>query len=155
MNTPFAPRLVLDTNVVLDCLVFRDSAVRDLWAAIEARRVEALSHPFALEELRRVLAYPQCRLDEKAQRDVLARYADLTRLIAVPDGFARKSLTLPPEFPRCRDGDDDVFLALAFHSRADALISKDRDILSLRKKARKFGVRIAGIGELNALLGDG
>jgi putative PIN family toxin of toxin-antitoxin system len=155
MNTSIVLRLVLDTNVVLDCLVFRDPASRDLWAAIESKRVEALSHSLALEELRRVLAYPQCRLEERSQRDILARYAELTSLIAVPSGFSRTSLRLPPEFPRCRDGDDDVFLALAYHSGADALISKDRDILKLRRKVRKFGVRIAGIGELNALLGDG
>jgi putative PIN family toxin of toxin-antitoxin system len=155
MNTPIVPRLVLDTNVVLDCLVFRDSATRDLWVAIESRRVAALSHPLALEELRRVLAYPQCRVDEAAQRDILARYAELASLIAVPDGFNRTSLSLPPEFPRCRDRDDDLFLALAYHSGADALISKDRDILKLRRKVKKFGVRIAEIGELNALLGDG
>jgi uncharacterized protein len=144
-------RLLLDTNIVLDCLVFRDPATRDLWTSIESSRVEALSHPLALDELSRVLAYPQCRLDEKAQRDVLARYTELTNLIAVPDGFSRQSLSLPPEFPRCRDHDDDLFLALAYHSGADTLVSKDRDILSLRKKVRKFGVKILSLVEVSAL----
>jgi putative PIN family toxin of toxin-antitoxin system len=145
------PRWVLDTNVVLDCLVFRDPASRDLLAAIESNRLEVLAHPLTLEELRRVLAYPQCRLDGAAQQEIGDRYAALTTLVETPDGFTRNRLSLPPEFPRCRDQDDDLFLALAYHSRADALISKDRDLLKMRRKVKKFGVTIlslAGIREL-------
>jgi len=145
-------RLLLDTNIVLDCLVFRDPTARSLWAAVEAKGVELLSHPLALEELSRVLAYPQCRLDEEVQLDIWARYAEVTSLIPVPDGFGLESLSLPPGFPGCRDRDDELFLALAYHSGADALISKDRDILSLRKKARKFGVKILGPAEVDDLL---
>jgi putative PIN family toxin of toxin-antitoxin system len=146
-------RLLLDTNIVLDCLVFRDPATRPLWAAVESKGVEVLSHPLALEELSRVLAYPQCRVDEEVQLDIWARYAERTSLIAVPDGFSRENLSLPPEFPRCRDRDDDLFLALAYHSGADALISKDRDLLKLRRKVRKFGVTILGRAEVDHLLG--
>jgi len=148
-----APRLVLDTNVVLDCLVFRDPGSRDLVEAIESKRLELLAHRLTLEELGRVLAYPQCRLDAAAQQEVQDRYLMLTTLVDTPDGFSRQHLALPPEFPRCRDHDDDLFLALAYHTQADALISKDRDILSLRKKAKKFGVAIRTIGEVGGLCG--
>jgi putative PIN family toxin of toxin-antitoxin system len=146
-------RLVLDTNVVLDCLVFRDPASCELIAALESKRVVPLSHALTVEELRRVLAYPQCRLDDGAQREVLNRYSELTTPIATPDGFSRKNLSVPADFPRCRDRDDDLFLALAFHGRADALISKDHDLLKLRRKAKRFGVQIVSVAEWKGMNG--
>jgi predicted nucleic acid-binding protein len=60
----------------------------------------------------------------------------------MPEGFSRETLLLPSNFPRCRDGDDQPFLALAYHARAEGLLTKDKAILKLRKKVRKFGVSI-------------
>jgi uncharacterized protein len=141
-------RLVLDTNVVLDCFVFRDPATLNLMSAVQARHVEALVHPLTLDELRRVLAYPQFRLEPTEQQKVLNRYVEIGTLAVVPDGFSRDTLLLPGGFPRCRDPDDDLFLALARHSRADGLVTKDKALLKLRRKARSFGVAIATLAEL-------
>ena len=141
-------RLVLDTNIVLDCLVFRDSAMSTLTAAIEARRVQALVHQHTLDELERVLAYPQCSLAVTEQRQVLDRYLTAATLAPMPDGFSRDDLLLPPGFPRCRDRDDEPFLALAYHARADGLVTKDKAVLKLRRKARKFGVAILAPADL-------
>ncbi len=132
---------------MLDCLVFRNSATRDLAAAIEARRVEALVHRESVEELQRVLAYPQFKLSVTGQRQVLDRYLSATTLASMPEGFSREALLLPPGFPRCRDRDDEPFLALAWHARADALITKDKAVLKLRKKAGRFGVAIMTLDE--------
>lgn len=136
------PRLILDTNVVLDCLVFDDPAIRELTTAVEARRVQALVHECTIDELQRVLAYPQLSLDEAQRLHVLNRYRAASAPAAVPDGFGRETLLLPPGFPRCRDRDDEVFLALAYHARADALVTWDKAVLKLRRKARRFGVAI-------------
>ncbi len=146
--TATSSRLVLDTNVVLDCYVFRDASARELVAAIDARKVEVLVHRYALEEIERVLAYPQCRLTAPEQRQILDRYSAATTLAPMPDGFGRDALLLPAGFPRCRDRDDEPFLALAYHAGADALVTKDRALLKLRRKARKFGVTIANLSEL-------
>jgi uncharacterized protein len=140
--TPEPPRLVLDTNVVLDCLVFRDPASCALMTALEARRVQALVHALTVDELQRVLAYPQCRLDAAEQKQVLDRYLGLGTMAAMPEGFSRETLLLPTGFPRCRDRDDEPFLALAYHARAEGLVTKDKIILKLRKKVRKFDVSI-------------
>lgn len=142
-------RLVLDTNIVLDCLVFRDPAMRELTAKLEARRAQALIHPCTLDELKRVLAYPQCRLGVTEQRLVLDRYLAVATLVPMPDGFCRETLLLPPGFPRCRDHDDDPFLALALHARADGLVTKDKAVLKLRKKVRRFDVAILGPADLS------
>jgi uncharacterized protein len=142
-------RLVLDTNIVLDCLVFCDSTTRDLTAAIGARRVHALVHQHALDELERVLAYPKLRLAATEQRQVLDRYLSVATFVPMPDTFSHGSLLLPSDFPRCRDRDDELFLALAYHARADGLITKDKAVLKLRKKARRFSVEIRAPAELS------
>jgi putative PIN family toxin of toxin-antitoxin system len=142
-------KLVLDTNVVLDWLVFKDAGVAALRLGIERRRIEAITYAPALEELRRVLSYPQFKLDGARQAEVLAAYSAQTTIATMPDGYSLERLLLPEGFPRCRDPDDDHFLALTHHSRADALVSKDRDVLKLRRRARKFGVTILEIRELN------
>jgi putative PIN family toxin of toxin-antitoxin system len=137
-------RLVLDTNVVLDWLVFRDAGVDGIARAISERRVQIVAHAPALDELRRVLAYPQCKLDTSRQQEILDSYRAAICIQPMPDGFGRHNLLLPADFPRCRDRDDEHFLALAYHARADALMTKDKAILGLRKRARRFGVTIVG-----------
>jgi len=144
--------LVLDTNVVLDCLVFRDHATRELTAAIEARRVQALVHQYMLDELERVLAYPQCRLTPTEQRQVWGRYLAMTTVAPMPERFGRDNLLLPPGFPHCRDPDDDPFLALAYHARADGLVTKDKAVLKLRRKAKAFAVAVLSPLDLSSRL---
>lgn len=139
---------MLDTNIVLDCLVFHDPATNELIAAIEARRVQALVHEHTLDELMRVLAYPQCQLAATEQRQVMDRYLSAATLTPMPDGFSRSTLLLPTGFPRCRDRDDEIFLALAYHARADGLVTKDKAVLKLRRKARRFGVPILAPADL-------
>lgn len=134
--------LVLDTNIVLDCLVFRDHAARELTTAMEAQRVQALVLQYTLDELERVLAYPQCRLAPVEQRQVLDRYLAITTMAPMPEGFGRDNLLMPAGFPRCRDTDDEPFLALAYHARADGLVTKDKAVLKLRSKARRYGLTI-------------
>jgi putative PIN family toxin of toxin-antitoxin system len=132
--------LVLDTNIVLDWLVFRSAL--DLQRAVTERRVQLITHQPALEELRRVLTYPQCKLDPPAQEQVLQLYQSATTLAVLPIGFSIEHLMLPAGFPHCRDGDDEPFLALTYHARADALVTKDNAVLKLRKRALRFGVTI-------------
>ncbi len=145
-----APRLklVLDTNLVLDWLVFQDDSLEDLQFALDAQRLELVTHAPAIDELRRVLGYPQFALDSSRQQQILDRYLSHARLGALPAGLTLDDLGLPATFPRCRDCDDQHFLALAYHERADALISKDRAVLKLRRRARKFGVTILDSREL-------
>lgn len=148
------PCLVLDTNIVLDCFVFADPATRELTAAIQARRVQVLVHEQTLEELERVLAYPQCRLSATEQVEIRDHYRSLATHAPVPEGFDRDNLFLPAAFPHCRDGDDDLFLALAYHARADALVTRDKAVLKLRRKTGKFGVTIVPPGALSELKQD-
>lgn len=147
-----ALRLVIDTNVALDWLVFDDANARILQAAIESKRAIVCTHAILIEELRRVLAYPQLRLAAEKQQELLDRYVTSSVIAAVPPGFSRQHLCVPVGFPRCRDGDDDIFIAFAYHVEADALASKDRAVLKLEARARKFGLKIGGLSDVNAML---
>jgi uncharacterized protein len=139
---PLPMTLVLDTNIALDLLVFRDAGVQGLERAIEQRHVTIVANALVIDELRRVLAYPQCKLMLDEQQDLLDRYRALSSELALPEGFTRDNLLLPGGFPLCRDGDDQHFLALTYHARADGLVTKDKQVLKLRKRAARFGVNI-------------
>lgn len=146
-----ALKLVLDTNVVLDWLVFEDAGIDTLRRGIEERRISVITYELALEELRRVLGYPQLKLDPAKQTAVFETYRATASIAQVPPGYSPAQLMLPAGFPRCRDPDDDHFLALTHHAAADALVSKDKAVLKLRKRARKFGVTILDVRQLAEL----
>ena len=151
-NADHALKLVIDTNVVLDWLVFRDPGVADLQRAVSERRVQLVTHQPALDELRRVLAYPQCKLQLSEQQQRVELYQSATESAELPGGFSLNNLLLPPGFPLCRDPDDQHFLALAYHVRADGLITKDKDLLRMRRRAHKFGVTVLSPLQLQSTL---
>ena len=144
--------LVLDTNVVLDWLVFGDAGVARLREAVEQRRISIVTHAAAIEELRRVLAYPQCKLAAADQDVMLNRYRTASYAATLPVGFGLDNLLLPAGFPNCRDADDQHFLALAYHAKADGLVTKDRQLLRLKKRAARFGVTIVNPRDFVAML---
>jgi uncharacterized protein len=147
-------KLVLDTNIVLDWLVFEDARLSELERAWDEHRLELITHIPAMEELRRVLTYPQFKLSESEQRAVLESYGSRVRVMPLPDGVTMENLGMPAGFPRCKDCDDDHFLALAYHHHADAIVSKDRAVLDLAKRARKFGVTVLSPLQLTTKLSD-
>jgi putative PIN family toxin of toxin-antitoxin system len=134
-----APRVVLDSNVWIDILVFDDDATRPIHAALERGELHAVIDSRCLAELARVLDYPQfvARAVDKAV--LLAAVARLATLEARQD----VSNSAPP-LPKCRDRDDQKFLELAHAAKAEWLVSKDRALLKLNKRTtRDFGFRIA------------
>ena len=147
-----ALKLVLDTNVVIDWLVFDDPYMNPLRHGIRDARIVVLTHAPAIDELERVLAYPQLKLDRPRQQEIFARYRKETVAAQMPEGFSPKQLMLPGGFPRCRDRDDEPFLALAFHAKADALASRDNAVFGLKSRAEKFGVTIMNVQQLIAMI---
>jgi putative PIN family toxin of toxin-antitoxin system len=145
-------RLVLDTNVVIDWLVFDDPYMAPLRERAEAKDIVVPTHGLAIAELTRVLAYPELKLTEERQARVLEQYCRQTTLAQMPDGFAVDAWRLPENFPRCRDPDDDLFLALAYHTAASALVTRDKVLLKMRKKVRRHGVTILDVQQMIALL---
>jgi putative PIN family toxin of toxin-antitoxin system len=141
-------KLILDTNVVLDWLVFRDATVADLQSALDSGRVEIVTHAPAVDELRRVLAYSRFELAAHEQQEMLARYDSQTRRVTLPAELGG----LPAGFPRCRDRDDQHFLTLAYFEPAALLVSKDAAILELTRRVQKFGITVLDPRQLAATL---
>jgi putative PIN family toxin of toxin-antitoxin system len=128
-----APRVVLDSNIWIDLLVFRDPHVEAIRAALETGAIATLIRADCREELRRVLAYPQ-----------FARFAvDIDTALETVDGLtARVDAPSPAQadairLPRCRDTDDQKFIELAHFAQAACLVSKDRAVLKLRSRLRR------------------
>jgi putative PIN family toxin of toxin-antitoxin system len=146
-----ALKIVLDTNVVLDWLVFNRTQITPLQKSLQEPHVVVTSAA-ALDELQRVLAYPLLELEAARQSEVLQLYQALTVMGTVPEGFSRENLGTPSGFPRCKDRSDDHFLALAYHAGARVLVSRDKEVLKLRKHAAKFGVEIVDVPRMLELL---
>jgi uncharacterized protein len=139
-------RLVLDTNVVIDWLVFDDPYLTPFREAVLRRELTVLTQPHALDELRRVLAYRALKLDDSRQALILGQYRD--RTVVIPEDAATAPEEMPKGFPRCRDPDDAPFLSLAWRSKADALVSRDNEVLALRRRAARFGFRILNVPQM-------
>jgi putative PIN family toxin of toxin-antitoxin system len=128
-------RVVLDTNVWLDWLVFDDPSIAPLKAAVEEGRAEILIDAACEAELARVLAYDLGRhsIDAARQAACLAECARVARRIQ-PGSSGGTDL------PRCEDPGDQIFLEAALAARADLLITKDRALLALGRRALPFRI---------------
>jgi putative PIN family toxin of toxin-antitoxin system len=140
-----APRVVLDSNVWIDILVFDDPHTRPIRAALERGALCALIDARCQGELTYVLDYPQFAkraVDKQAALDTLVRLTYLIEPPAPDDSNDDTALATKP-LPQCKDRDDQKFIELAHRSRAQWLVSKDRAVLKLaRRVERDFGFRI-------------
>lgn len=118
-----APRVVLDTNVVLSALVFRGETSARLRGTWQNGACTPLVSAATAQELVRVLAYPKFRLNAAEQDELLADYLPWTQVVRIP--------VPPPVVPDCRDPSDLMFLHLARAGRARVLVTGDGDLLAL------------------------
>lgn len=130
------PAVVLDTNVLLDWLVYRDPSCLALGSAIETGALRWL----AAQEMR-------AEWDEVLARGVGAqRLPDVTALASCWKRFAKM---LPAPLPHdrfhgchCTDPDDQIFIDLALSAGARWLLSRDRAVLKAAPCARRRGLLI-------------
>lgn len=127
------PRVVLDSNIWVDLLVFRDPHVEPIRSAMESGAVRPVIRADCREELRRVLAYPQFA---RFAVDIDAAMATVDRL-SVVEGLRGEVETGAARLPRCRDTDDQKFIELAHFAQAACLVSKDKAVLKLRSRLRR------------------
>jgi predicted nucleic acid-binding protein len=140
--------LVLDTNVVLDLLHFDDATARPLRLALEDGQVRCVATDATLDELQRVLEYPEFALDAARQAALFACYQTWARLTEAGvggAGLSHEPTPIPGELkpvwsrmPRCSDPDDQKFIELAAASGAQGLVSKDRAVLKLRRRCAPY-----------------
>ncbi|MGC3962599.1 MAG: putative toxin-antitoxin system toxin component, PIN family [Rhodocyclaceae bacterium] len=126
------PRLVLDTNVIMALWHFEDPRLVGLQAWIEARQAVLLTRAECLDELHRVLAYPQFGIAPERQAQIADAYA--MRAECLPSQTVEQ-LAAAAGLPQCKDRDDQKFLTLALDGAAHALLSRDKLLLGLARRA--------------------
>jgi uncharacterized protein len=127
-------RFVIDTNVLVSALVFKDSRHIPLREAWEAKRVTPLLSIATYRELKHVLCYRMFALEDDQIQAAIERIGPYIEWIAIDEA---QTATLP----KCSDRDDQKFLDVALCGRADALVTYDKALLKMRR--RELGFRIS------------
>lgn len=138
---PWPRPLVLDTNVVLDLLIFNDPLMPALRALLASGRVRWIADQAQRIELERVLHYsqiaPRVAYYGQTAKAVLAAFDAGVQYV---DAAARIRFV-------CTDPDDQHFLDLAVAHKA-LLVSKDKAVLKLRKRVAQLGATVGNQVEL-------
>ena len=116
---------VLDTNIWLDWLVFNDSSVNPLMQA----GLSFVASQAMRDELRGVLTRPHFSLSEERFAECLTRFDQQVAVREAPDYSVTRL--------RCTDRDDQKFIELAVATRAKYLVSRDKALLKLAKRAMR------------------
>ncbi len=132
-------QLVLDTNIVLDLLVFRDPQAQPVDRGLAEGALRWLATPAMREELARVLAYPKIAPRVEFHRGAAgAVLADFDRHAILVDVPGKAPIT-------CGDPDDQKFIDLAVAHRC-TLLSKDHEVLRMKK--RLAGLQVLAVPHL-------
>lgn len=129
------PTVLIDTNVLLDWLVFGDPRVLPLTDAVRSGSLRWVVSQPMIDELEHVLTRDEIvawKPDGSSITSLLERHAVRLAPAATP--------WLPPL--RCTDPDDQKFLDLALHTGARWLVSRDKALLRLARKAAPLGLAI-------------
>lgn len=119
------PSAVLDTNSTLDWLLFRDPPALELGRLIVAGALIWRASPVMRREFDRVLG-----------RDSLAGWQpDAAAAGAAWASHAQIELEPPAGPLNCTDPDDQVFIDLALQHRCRWLVTRDRALLKLARRA--------------------
>jgi putative PIN family toxin of toxin-antitoxin system len=133
--TDMKPRLVLDTNVILDLLVFKDPATEPIRLALDTKQVDAVRTAASMAELIDVIGRPTFKLSQDDQETIVQAWESRSRLL--------ENRVVEPAPFTCRDPDDQVFIDMAYSLRPALLLSKDLRVLELRAIAKHHGVEIS------------
>jgi len=110
-------KAVLDTNAWLDWLVFDDPSACELGRAAEAGAIALLATESTRAEWLAVIARPRFGLDQAARTAIASRYDRHATLV---------------------DPDDRKFVELALATGADFLVTRDKALLKLARRARRW-----------------
>ena len=135
--------IVLDTNIVLDLFLFADPRTDALKAQLQSGQLQWRATQHMRHELERVLAYTHItRLLSsrgKLAEHILQEFDRYAELVSAPAQKAPYT---------CKDTDDQPFIDLACGlAAADAstqvlLLSKDKAVLTMRKRLEKLSVLV-------------
>ncbi len=125
--------VVLDSNAVLDWLVFDDPSMQPIAAMIASGQWRWMGTAATLQELATVLRRPGLDAWRNRLEPALVQAARLCSVVPAPT-------TMAPAHLRCTDVDDQKFIDLAVAQRAALLFTRDKALLRLARRARDHGV---------------
>ena len=132
-----APAVVLDTNAVLDWLVFGNPACVGWSRLFIDGSVRWLASKAMRDELENVLQRSMARswnVNLPALWAHWMRWSVPTEAVSLSGAAGRM---------RCTDADDQMFIDLALGHGARWLISRDRAVLKLARRARPLGLSMS------------
>ncbi|MEX8495882.1 PIN domain-containing protein [Sphaerotilus sp.] len=134
------PDIILDTNVVLDWLVFEHTSGLAIGQAVTEGRVRWIVSPAMQDELvdvlGRLLHLPTLVRWSARHAPAMAAVQAWSRPVPPPG-------TLPyGERLRCTDPDDQCFIDLAIARRTPWLVTRDHALRRLARRARPLGVAV-------------
>ncbi len=129
------PGLVIDTNTVLDWLLFKDHRAAALNAAVQQGAVAWFACSRMRDEFERTLTYATLERWSPDRGVLLAAYDRWSTPLPDPARCTLAGLL-------CSDPDDQVFVDLAVANRARWLVTHDRALLRLARRARTLSLAI-------------
>jgi putative PIN family toxin of toxin-antitoxin system len=132
---PGPPVVVIDTNVVLDLYVFHDPRAQLLRHHLDAGHLSWLTTEAMLAELADVIRRP---LIARVCHDADGAMAQVRLVCRVVPDPVQPAVAAPV----CADPDDQMFIALAWCWPAAWLLTRDRALLDLAKRALARGVGV-------------
>ncbi len=130
------PLVVLDTNAVLDWLVFADSRIQPVVGALHAGHLRWVACAAMRTELAHMLGHHSLARWLPDVAGGLSVFDNLAMLRVAPATNTAAGL-------RCSDTDDQIFVDLALAEGAGWLLTHDRALLKLARRAVPRGLRIA------------
>lgn len=135
-DAPLKPAVVLDTNAVMDWLVFQDPVCAAWSPCLGSACVRWLATAAMREELAHVLARGVASVWNPSLVNIWSAW-DRHAITAQLRTSSSAAIHI-----RCTDGDDQKFLDLALANRARWLVSRDKALLNLRRRVQPFGLQI-------------
>jgi uncharacterized protein len=127
-------RLVIDTNVLVSALIFKDSRHLPLRAAWAEKRITPLLSIPTYRELKKVLGYRMFDIGDDRIQEAIAALGPSIEWVTIDESLAAS-------LPKCSDRDDQKFLDVALCGNADAIITYDKALLKLRRRGLAFSIR--------------
>lgn len=130
-----ASEVILDTNIVLDLLLFRAPPTQALHQALTQGQLDWIATDAMRQELVRVLHYAHLQ-------SRLAFYALCPAVVLAAFDAQVRTVAAPGRAPYiCRDADDQKFIDLAF-AQQSILVSKDKAVLCMKKRLQRHGATV-------------
>jgi uncharacterized protein len=122
--------IVVDTNVVVSAAFWPKSEDRRCFVLLARRKCRMAVTDVILREYRSLATRIGRRESPGADPTPFLNWIERVALLVEPSPLGKQ---------RSRDANDDPFLACALASRAEVIVTKDKDLLALSKP---FGVEI-------------